>query len=165
MQQSVLVITVDSRQAERNVKQLDKELANLTNRGETTGRALGGAFSTLTTYAAGFLTVATAINKIDMFTNMQNRLKLVTNGQQELNMAMSDTYRIAQQSYSSWSGVVQVYQRFSDNAKALNINMKQTAQLTETVSKAVAISGASAAAADAALTQFGQALASGALRG
>ena len=165
MQQSVLVITVDSRQAERNVKQLDKELANLTNRGETTGRALGGAFSTLTTYAAGFLTVATAINKIDMFTNMQNRLKLVTNGQQELNMAMSDTYRIAQQSYSSWSGVVQVYQRFSDNAKALNINMKQTAQLTETVSKAVAISGASAAAADAALTQFGQALASGVLRG
>jgi tape measure domain-containing protein len=165
MQQSVLVITVDSRQAERNVKQLDKELANLTNRGETTGRALGSAFSTFTTYAAGFLTVATAINKIDMFTNMQNRLKLVTNGQQELNMAMSDTYRIAQQSYSSWSGVVQVYQRFSDNAKALNINMKQTAQLTETVSKAVAISGASAAAADAALTQFGQALASGVLRG
>ncbi|MDQ8784882.1 tape measure protein, partial [Acinetobacter baumannii] len=37
--------------------------------------------------------------------------------------------------------------------------------LTETVSKAVAISGASAEAADAALVQFGQALASGTLRG
>ncbi|MGH1626564.1 tape measure protein, partial [Acinetobacter baumannii] len=36
---------------------------------------------------------------------------------------------------------------------------------TETVSKAVAISGASAEAADAALVQFGQALASGTLRG
>ncbi len=43
--------------------------------------------------------------------------------------------------------------------------MDDTARLTETVSKAVAISGASAQAADAALVQFGQALASGTLRG
>lgn len=43
--------------------------------------------------------------------------------------------------------------------------MDDTARLTETVSKAVAISGASAEAADAALVQFGQALASGTLRG
>lgn len=165
MQQSVLVITVDSRQAERNVKQLDKELIALTNQGDKTGRSLGGVFSELTTYAAGFLTVATAINKIDMFTNLQNRLKLVTSNQQELNTAMGDTFRIAQQTYSAWDGVVQVYQRFSDNAKALNIDMQQTAQLTETVSKAVAISGASAASAEAALTQFGQSLASGVFRG
>ncbi|EPL0259732.1 tape measure protein, partial [Acinetobacter baumannii] len=59
----------------------------------------------------------------------------------------------------------QVYQRFSDNAKTLNLTMDDTARLTETVSKAVAISGASAEAADAALVQFGQALASGTLRG
>ncbi|HIH5333276.1 TPA: tape measure protein, partial [Acinetobacter baumannii] len=61
--------------------------------------------------------------------------------------------------------VLQVYQRFSDNAKTLNLTMDDTARLTETVSKAVAISGASASAADAALVQFGQALASGTLRG
>ncbi|MGI3357874.1 tape measure protein, partial [Acinetobacter baumannii] len=52
-----------------------------------------------------------------------------------------------------------------DNAKTLNLTMDDTARLTETVSKAVAISGASAEAADAALVQFGQALASGTLRG
>ncbi|RXD21384.1 tape measure protein, partial [Acinetobacter baumannii] len=51
------------------------------------------------------------------------------------------------------------------NAKTLNLTMDDTARLTETVSKAVAISGASAEAADAALVQFGQALASGTLRG
>ncbi|EMO8865190.1 tape measure protein, partial [Acinetobacter baumannii] len=64
-----------------------------------------------------------------------------------------------------WDSVLQVYQRFSDNAKTLNLTMDDTARLTETVSKAVAISGASAEAADAALVQFGQALASGTLRG
>ncbi|QBM39156.1 phage tail tape measure protein [Acinetobacter baumannii] len=58
-----------------------------------------------------------------------------------------------------------MYQRFSDNAQTLNLTMDDTARLTETVSKAVAISGASAEAADAALVQFGQALASGTLRG
>ncbi|HFX7570833.1 TPA: tape measure protein, partial [Acinetobacter baumannii] len=66
---------------------------------------------------------------------------------------------------SAWDSVLQVYQRFSDNAKTLNLTMDDTARLTETVSKAVAISGASAEAADAALVQFGQALASGTLRG
>jgi len=164
-QQSTLVITVDSRQAEKNVKQLDRELVALTTQGETASNRLGGAFSQLTTYAAGFLTVATAINKVDMFTNMQNRLKLVTTSQQDLNTAMADTFRIAQNSRQAWDGVVQVYQRFADNAKSLNINMQQTAQLTETVSKAVAISGASAQAAEAALNQFGQSLASGVFRG
>jgi tape measure domain-containing protein len=78
---------------------------------------------------------------------------------------MNDTFKIAQSSYQTWDSVVQVYQRFSDNAKTLGINMEQTAKLTETVSKAVAVSGASTQAAEAALTQFGQALASGTLRG
>ncbi|WP_213687915.1 tape measure protein, partial [Acinetobacter baumannii] len=106
-----------------------------------------------------------AISKMDTYTGLQNRLKLVTNNQVELNKATEDTFRIAQKTYSAWDSVLQVYQRFSDNAKTLNLTMDDTARLTETVSKAVAISGASAEAADAALVQFGQALASGTLRG
>ncbi len=102
---------------------------------------------------------------MDTYTGLQNRLKLVTNNQVELNKATEDTFRIAQKTYSAWDSVLQVYQRFSDNAKTLNLTMDDTARLTETVSKAVAISGASAEAADAALVQFGQALASGTLRG
>ncbi len=82
-----------------------------------------------------------------------------------MNKATEDTFQIAQKTYSAWDSVLQVYQRFSDNAQTLNLTMDDTARLTETVSKAVAISGASAEAADAALVQFGQALASGTLRG
>ncbi|WP_405197834.1 tape measure protein [Acinetobacter baumannii] len=121
-------------------------------------RALAG-------YMAGLVTVSSAISKMDTYTGLQNRLKLVTNNQVELNKATEDTFRIAQKTYSAWDSVLQVYQRFSDNAKTLNLTMDDTARLTETVSKAVAISGASAEAADAALVQFGQALASGTLRG
>ncbi|MFI7914602.1 tape measure protein, partial [Acinetobacter baumannii] len=58
-----------------------------------------------------------AISKMDTYTGLQNRLKLVTNNQVELNKATEDTFRIAQKTYSAWDSVLQVYQRFSDNAK------------------------------------------------
>ena len=168
VQESRLVISIDARNAERTAKALNSELQGITNNGNkavSQTNALGTSMQALAGYMAGVVTVSAAINKIDAYTNLQNRLKLVTNSQQELNQAMSDTFKIAQSSYQTWDSVVQVYQRFSDNAKTLGINMEQTAKLTETVSKAVAVSGASTQAAEAALTQFGQALASGTLRG
>lgn len=168
VQESRLVISIDAKNAERTAKALNSELQGITNNGNkavSQTNALGSAMQSLAGYMAGVVTVGAAINKIDAYTNLQNRLKLVTNSQQELNKAMNDTFGIAQRSYQTWDSVVQVYQRFSDNAKTLGINMEQTAKLTETVSKAVAVSGASTQAAEAALTQFGQALASGTLRG
>lgn len=168
MAESRLVISIDARNAQTTAQNLNKELQNITNSGNAADRqvnVLGGSLRNLAGYMAGIVTVGAAINKMDAYANLQNRLRLVTNGQQELNKATSDTFAIAQKTYQEWSSVVQVYQRFSDNAKVLNINMAQTARLTETVSKAVAVSGASTQAAEAALTQFGQALASGTLRG
>lgn len=167
-QESRLVISIDARNAEKTAKELNRELQNMTTSGNAADRqvgVLGTSLKTLAGYMAGIVTVSTAINKIDAYSNLQNRLRLVTNSQQELNKATSDTFAIAQKTYQAWDSVVQVYQRFSDNAKTLGINMDQTAKLTETVSKAVAISGASAASAEAALTQFGQALGTGVLRG
>ncbi|NHP11767.1 tape measure protein, partial [Acinetobacter baumannii] len=144
------------------------ELDSITKKGDFASKSMDRmsvATRALAGYMAGLLTVGSAISKMDTYTGLQNRLKLVTNNQVELNKATEDTFRIAQKTYSAWDSVLQVYQRFSDNAKTLNLTMDDTARLTETVSKAVAISGASAEAADAALVQFGQALASGTLRG
>ncbi|MEQ4913163.1 phage tail tape measure protein, partial [Proteus terrae] len=101
----------------------------------------------------------------DSWTELQNRLKLVTESSVELNKATHAVYDIAQKTYQSLDATAQVYQRFADNADRLGLSQQKVAELTETVSKAVAISGASATAAQAALTQFGQALASGQLRG
>lgn len=167
-QESVLRITIDSRNAERNARNVANELQNIERNGDHASRSMDSmsvATRQLAGYMAGIVTVGAAISKMDAYTGMQNRLKLVTESQEQLNLAMSDTFVIAQKSYQSWGSVIQVYQRFSDNAKTLNIDMAKTAELTETVSKAVAISGASTQAAEAALTQFGQALASGVLRG
>lgn len=167
-QESVLRIVIDSRNAERNARALANELDSIEKKGDFASKSMDSmsvATRQLAGYMAGVVTVGAAISKMDAYTGMQNRLKLVTESQEQLNLAMSDTFVIAQKSYQSWDSVIQVYQRFSDNAKTLNIDMAKTAELTETVSKAVAISGASTQAAEAALTQFGQALASGVLRG
>ncbi|AUT36876.1 tape measure protein [Acinetobacter baumannii] len=167
-QESRLVIVIDSQNAERNARNLGNELDSIERKGEFASKSMDGlsvATRTLAGYMAGLVTAGEAVSKMDAYTGLQNRLKLVTKNQTELNKATEDTFNIAQKTYSAWDSVLQVYQRFSDNAKTLNLTMDDTARLTETVSKAVAISGASASAADAALVQFGQALASGTLRG
>jgi tape measure domain-containing protein len=132
---------------ERNVQRVQKAFAAL---------GLGVGFGAM---------ISQATKMADAWQGLENRLRLVTNGQRELAKATDDVFRIAQRTSSGMDSVGQVYQRFAQNAAALGINLGQAATLTETVSKAVAVSGASASAAEAALTQFGQALASGTLRG
>ncbi|WP_063109145.1 phage tail tape measure protein [Proteus mirabilis] len=139
-----------TRQQERMAAQTAKTAALVTNFAKMTV----GAFS-----------AHQVISYADSWTELQNRLKLVTNSSQELMKATNDVYNIAQATRQSLDSTAQVYQRFADNADRLGLSQQKVAELTETVSKAVAISGASAASAEAALTQFGQALASGQLRG
>ncbi|MGC2868978.1 phage tail tape measure protein [Proteus vulgaris] len=122
-------------------------------------------FARFASVTASALSIHQVINYADSWTELQNRLKLVTESSVELNKATQAVYGIAQKTYQSLDATAQIYQRFADNADRLGLSQQKVAELTETVSKAVAISGASATAAQAALIQFGQALASGQLRG
>ncbi len=123
------------------------------------------SFANFAKLVTGALSINQVINYADSWTDLQNRMKLVTNSTEALNKATNDVYTIAQKTYQSLDATAQVYQRFSDNAERLGINQQKVAELTETVSKAVSLSGTSAAAAATGLTQFGQALAAGQLRG
>ncbi|HCA5026853.1 TPA: transglycosylase SLT domain-containing protein [Acinetobacter baumannii] len=104
------------------------------------------------------------IGKSDEYISLNNRLKLVTQSQTELAEASASTFNIAQKTGAAWDGVADIYSKFSANSKTLNIDQKETARLTETVAKATAMSGSNASAAQDALTQFGQALASNKLQ-
>lgn len=101
----------------------------------------------------------------DGYTEIQNKLRLVESASISSSKGLNNVFDIALKTNQSINATSGVYQRFAQNAEALKISQAQIASLTETVSKAVAVSGASAGAADAALTQFGQALGSGILRG
>jgi tape measure domain-containing protein len=126
-------------------------------------KSYGFLASSVKSVVAG-ISVGEVIGKSDEYVSLHNRLKLVTNSQSELNRASEATFEIAQKTGAAWDGVADIYSKFSTNSKTLHIDQKETARLTEIVTKATAISGSSASGAQDALTQFGQALASGKLQ-
>lgn len=115
--------------------------------------------------AAGAFGARDIIQAADSWQGLENRLRLVTKTNGELRTAMDSVYAIAQRTSQEMGSVGQVYQRFAQNADVLNLSQERLASITETTAKAIAVSGSEAAAAQGALTQFGQALASGVLRG
>ena len=160
-QESVLRIVIDSRNAERNAHALANELESIEKKGDYATKSMDSmsvATRQLAGYMAGIVTIGAAINKMDAYTSINNKLKLVTNSQAELNQAMQDTFAIAQRSASAWGAVNDVYSKYMSNAKTLNLTQTQTARLTEITSKAVAISGSTTESAAGALFQYGQAL-------
>lgn len=106
-----------------------------------------------------------ALDLAESYTQIKNKLSLVDSASISAARGLESVFDISMRTAQSINATSSVYQRFAQNAETLKISQEQIANLTETVSKAVAISGASAASAEAALTQFGQALASGVFRG
>ncbi|HHM6772744.1 TPA: tape measure protein [Pseudomonas aeruginosa] len=163
------------RRLDGNVDQLGdstREAARDADQLTAATQRIGGGMNALTASIkaaaiglTAFFGVREIIQATDAWTNLQNRLRLVTTGQAELAAVTSDVYRIAQLTSSALDSTATVYQRFGQNADRLGISQRQVAGLTETVAKSIAISGASAESAEAALVQFGQALASGVFRG
>lgn len=115
--------------------------------------------------AAATFTVSQVVNYADSYTGIVNKLKLVTENQSELSVAMSDTHKIAQSTASGWDSVVTVYTKFQKISEDLNLTQREVARITETVTKAIGMSGATADEGQRALMQFGQALNTGALKG
>lgn len=167
-QESRLVIAIDAKNAERNARNLGNELDSIERKGDFATKSMDGlsvATRELAGYMAGLVTIGAAVAKMDAYTGIQNQLKLVTEGQNQLNTAMDNTFEIAQRSRSSWESTATVYQKLAMNAKDVGLAQEDIGRLTETISKGIALSGATAAQADAAIMQLGQALGSGALRG
>lgn len=129
------------------------------------GQIWSGAATAIAAQLAAVFSVAAVMRYADAYTELQNRLRLVTATTEGLAQATGDVFSIAMRTAQSVDSIAQVYQRFAQNAESLGLNLQDVADLTTTVAQAVAVSGASAASAQAALVQFGQALASGVLRG
>ncbi|OBY75256.1 tape measure protein [Acinetobacter gyllenbergii] len=167
-QESRLVIVIDSSNAERNSRALSQELANIERRGDFATQStdrLGAATRQLAGYMAGLLTVGAAVSKMDAYTNLNNRLRLVTDSQVALNKAMQDTFDIAQRSGAEWGGTAAIYQKVLYNSEKLGLSQEKVGKITESISKSISNSGSSAQAASAALYQLGQSFDKSSLNG
>ena len=155
--QAELILKADYRQIDGANTALDR----MTGTGEKT---IG-----MVNRLAGALGVAFGVREIiqasEAYTTINNRLSLVTDSSEELAAAQQDVFDIAQRTRSPLKETAEVYQRLATNADQLGLSLEEVGNTTETINKLMVISGTSGASAAAALTQLGQAFASGTLRG
>lgn len=101
----------------------------------------------------------------DAFTNMQNRLRIVTDSTAQLNVVTQELFDIANSTRQSIESTAEVYARTALAVKELGRSQAETLRFTKSLNQAVTLSGASATEASAGMIQLSQGLASGALRG
>jgi len=118
---------------------------------------------------AGLAAAAFGVGQLTQYANsiqtITNRLKLVTNGQTELNKTFKELTNVANRSRQDLDAVTDLYQKIALSTKDLGLNQAQVTRTTETFTKLLSIAGASTQSASGAIRQFAQALGSGAFRG
>ncbi len=135
---------------------------------QVTVRAIEAARGSIRGYAeaaAAAFGVHQLIEYADEWTNLSNRLKIVTRDQIDFAVAQNDVVQIARSTRQPLDATAELYQRIANNTGHLGLSIKQVGPLVETISKAVALSGVSADTARMGIVQLGQAFASGQLRG
>ena len=145
----------------RRLRDGERALNNLQKTGNKTEAALGRMASTL----ASAFAVHKIIEYADSYTQLQNKLKLVTDSTEALGFATDEVYQIASRTRQALGATGDLYFKVSQNADKLGLSVSDVSRVTETFAKTLALSGASTQGAEAAILQFSQALASGVIRG
>lgn len=121
------------------------------------------------TLIAGLTVSAFGARKVlelaDAYTLITSQLKLITTGTQNLTQSYEALFNISNANRTSMASTSEIYTKFAGTTKTLGVTQQSVLDVTDSVSKAVAIFGGNAQSAGAALFQFSQGLASGVLRG
>lgn len=152
---------------------LQKDLKNVGNAsvGNPLKNVEGGAqqaFSAIGRLTAAFATMATvfkAIQIADEFDTLNARLRIATSSTEEYVRAQQALFELSQRTRTSLTETVDLYSKIAGSIKEAKVGQETLLQVVETVNQAVQLSGATTQAAQGALTQLGQGLASGTLRG
>ncbi len=154
-------VVIDPRRAASGGRRTRRELSSIENTARRVGRTIATAFA-FTGLTVG---IGQIVQLADEFTNIQNRIRVVTEDTAELTGVTAELFDIAQNTRSAFAATTEVYSRVSLAARDLGISQRETLDFTEALNQAVILSGASAQEAQAGLIQLSQGLASGALRG
>lgn len=153
--------------AQRELRRLRDEAQN----SERSTNRLSDSLKSFAKYSAaaigaiGTVAAASLLKASDSMQILNNQVRLATDGVAEYAIAQSEIERIAMGTFSSLESVGQMYAANERALGSLGKSQQEVLLFTENISKAMAVSGGSAASQAAALTQLGQAMASGVLRG
>lgn len=123
--------------------------------------AIGGAFA-----ADKLIDFVTELAPVaDAAANLEARIKLAVGEMGNLDAAMEAVRNSANSTGTDINAVGGLFAGLTNSTKELGKSQDDVAKITDTINKSFAVSGTSASAAAGAITQLGQAFASGALRG
>lgn len=110
-----------------------------------------------------------ALVTADAYNNLESRIKLAAGGNEDFAGTMQDVIDVSLRTHSSLETTGDLFAKLTMSGKSAGLSAKdaqtQALALTESINQAVQLSGASAQASDAAITQLVQGLNGGALRG
>jgi len=161
-------IVTDARLSQLGKDITGKGVNNFADAIEGADRKAKGLELTLKRLFAGFslFVVAREFQQTaDLATNVQNRLRLVTEGERELIAVNQELFQVAAETRTTFEGTALVFTRLAASAKELGVTNQDLVRFTELLNKTIVLSGASAEESRAAMIQLSQGLASGALRG
>lgn len=165
------MMAAGSRQAGAGIAFVGRTTVGTANYFRTLQRQTEGLIRRFLSWRAVMLTIVAAlglrqvVRTADAYLTMGNRLRLVTDNQEQLNRAMDETYKIAQRVRLPFETINDLYFRIARSSDALRKDQDRLLKVVEAVGTAIQLSGVSAMAADAALVQFSQGLASGRIQG
>lgn len=155
-----ILIEVTSRGAAVVRRQLD-DIGGASKRSASSVDLLKRALAAI----GGAAALRELVKLADTYTTLQNRLRLVTTGTQNLATVTDELTASANRTRQSLESTVELYSRIARASDQLGLSQRELLDITETINKAVVVSGATAREASAGLIQFAQGLAAGALRG
>ena len=97
--------------------------------------------------------------------NLDGRLRTVTQAEQERYELEDKLYAMAQKDRQSLNSMGNLYYKVARGAQRFGVSQEDSLRVTDVVSKALTVGGASAQEASASILQLGQALGSGVLQG
>lgn len=143
------------------VKRNLDEVGKSAKEGGTSIEGLKGALEAL---VAGEITHK-LIEMADAFTEMQNRLRIVTTGVENLNAVQERLLEISRNTHTDLGENAELFTRFAQAAEKLGLSQKDALDFTDELNKAVEVSGGNAKQAEAGLLDLAKAMATGRLEG
>ena len=159
---SITVRLIDETRA--GFADINRNLGGLDSKASALGKTMDG----LRDAAIGFASALASrqiLNFVDSIQNLDNRLRLVTNSQEELNSSYTKLFKVAQDTRAPIDETANLYVKLSQSQKMTKTATEDLIPLTKAFAQTLAISGTSGETAAGVIRQFSEAMASGRLQG
>lgn len=162
MDASIVVRLIDETRA--GFSDIQRNLQGIDSTSKSVSRSMDG----LRQAAIGFVTALAGGQTLDFINQIQtldNRLKLVTTSQADLNEKYQELFDVSQKTRAPLAETINLYSRLAQNQDVVGVSGKELTKVVEAFNLSLAISGTSGGEAASAILQFSQAMQSGKLQG